>query len=227
MNMFNISFYGKASLIMDGAALFILAGMMTYTSLYRRRGKPEDKIFFALILTNAAAAVFSGIVYILDGFGIPTASGVYRVCFSGLFLAADAFSILFCAYHMHRMEWDKGKINRTLPVLLVPELMLVIMLLAGVLTDNLYTGSIVLGGIELYVFNILDLAPVIICGIFAVCISLKRSRQMSLLILLLFAAHILLTATCVTNVTPLFMTIYLMFSHLVSMRDSFYEEAVE
>ena len=35
----NISFFGGATLIMDASALFVLAGMIVYTSLYRKRAR--------------------------------------------------------------------------------------------------------------------------------------------------------------------------------------------
>ncbi len=77
MNSPDISFYGMANLIMDGAALFILAGMFIYTSLYRRRGRVSDKVFFALILTDVVAAFFNGVIYILDGCDIPFGDGEF------------------------------------------------------------------------------------------------------------------------------------------------------
>ena len=58
MDRFELSFYGTATIIMGLASLFILGGMLIYTSLYRKRGNTEDKLFFALILTNIAAALF-------------------------------------------------------------------------------------------------------------------------------------------------------------------------
>ncbi len=46
------TFFNASSLIIDLMALLILVGMIVYTTLYRRRGKPEDKVFFALILAD-------------------------------------------------------------------------------------------------------------------------------------------------------------------------------
>ena len=120
MNMINSSVESAAGLILDGVVLFILAGMLIYTSLYRRRGKTEDKLFFVLILTNIAAAVFNGIFYPVS------------------FLAIDAFSVLFCAYHMYRMEWEPGRIKKTLIVLLIPDLS------CSVQTDDKITGMLLI-----------------------------------------------------------------------------------
>ncbi|MBO4899606.1 MAG: hypothetical protein J5509_04890 [Lachnospiraceae bacterium] len=124
--MFDLSYFGAASFIMDGAALFILVGMMICTTLYRRRGKPADKMFFALLVTDIIAAVFNSILYIIIGFGIPIESVLCLITFLMIFLAIDAFSILFCLYQMYRMEWEKEKVNRTILALCIPELMLVV-----------------------------------------------------------------------------------------------------
>ena len=224
MDRFELSFYGTATIIMGLASLFILGGMLIYTSLYRKRGNTEDKLFFALILTNIAAALFICLIYVLAGFGIEPESVGGLVCFLGFFLSVYAFSFLYCLYHMHRMEWKKEKINRMMLLVLVPELILNILLFVSVFTGSLYAGSIVLGCLEIYVYDIFNLAPLIIGGIFAWCISFKRNKKMPVLILIIIATHIFLTLACVINSTPLFLSMYLMLTHFVSMSDSFYGE---
>ena len=224
-----MNYYGTASLIMDGAAVFILVGMLIYTSLYRRRGTFADKVFFALILADIIAAVSDGIVSVSDVFGISLGSALHPVIYSVFFLAIDAFSFLFCVYQMYRMKWEKGRIGKTVPVLCIPELILVIMLFVCVFTGNLYnlyTGVITLGNISVSAYYFLSIAPMIICGVFTVCVSFKQSRQILIPISLLIIVHICLTVASVSNVTPLFLSIYLMFAHLLIMRDSFYGEAV-
>ena len=224
MNSPDISFYGMANLIMDGAALFILAGMFIYTSLYRRRGRGSDKVFFALILTDVVAALFNGVIYILDGCDIPFESALYPVCFAVFFLAVDAFAILFCVYQMYRAQWQESRIRRTLMVLCIAAAILTIFLFVCVFTNDVYTGTIAVGALSISVYDILNIVPLIICGVFTVCVTFKQSRQTLILIALLIVVHVYLTVISVSNVTPLFLSIYLMYSHLMTMRDSFYGE---
>ena len=219
MDRFELSFYGTASIIMGLASLFILGGMLIYTSLYRKRGNTEDKLFFALILTNIAAAIFICLIYVLAGFGIePESVGdCLGGCYSG---RLDAYPCL----GFMQLQDDMEKINRMMLLVLVPELILIILLFVSVFTGSLYAGSIVLGCLEIYVYDIFNLAPLIIGGIFAWCISFKRNKKMPVLILIIIAAHIFLTLACVINSTPLFLSMYLMLTYFVSMSDSFYGE---
>ncbi len=63
--MLEVTYETRATLFTNGAALLILAGMLANTSLYRRRGRPEDRLFFALIITDMTAAVFgSSIIWL-------------------------------------------------------------------------------------------------------------------------------------------------------------------
>ena len=207
MNAFDISSYQAAGLIMDGAALFILAGMFIYTSLYRRRGKPKDKVFFALILTDIIAALFDCIKYIPGISDSYFGSVLDTACSMVFFMAIDTFAVLFCAYQMYRMEWDRNRIKRTIIVLCIVGLILV-----------------AAGSLSVSIYDLLNIAPFIICGGFTVFVTFKQERQILILTSLLIIVHICLTWISLLNVTPLFLSIYLMFTHLMTMRDSFYGE---
>lgn len=223
----DISFSGEAAIIMDAAALFVLAGMTVYTSLYRKRGKTADRLFFVLILVDIAAAVSDSILYVLAGYGIPLRSPAYFICFSIFFLAVDAFSLLFCAFQMYRLEWDEAGIKRTLAVLCVPELILVIFLFGSIFTDSFYSGELVLGSMPLTVYDFLTFAPIVICGFFTVAVSIKKNRQILILIILLLVVHLFLSFASVSTVTPLFLALYLMYSHFLVMREAFYGEEMQ
>ncbi len=57
--MFELNIYEMANYIMDGTALFILVGMTIYTFLFRRRGRPADKVFFAMILMMTVYLIYA------------------------------------------------------------------------------------------------------------------------------------------------------------------------
>ncbi len=40
------------SIIMDVSSLFFLCGILNYTSLYRKRGRLDDKLFLTMIVVN-------------------------------------------------------------------------------------------------------------------------------------------------------------------------------
>ena len=74
--MINLSTLSIATLIVDGAAVFLLAGLIIYSRLYRGRGEPSDRLFFAMEVLTIIMAVADGLTYILDSSTIPKAFAI-------------------------------------------------------------------------------------------------------------------------------------------------------
>ena len=81
-----------ATIFTNGAALFILAGMLANTSLYIRRGRPEDKLFFALIITDMTAAIFASASMWLFETGVPLPTLLYTLIFTVRYSVYTVFS---------------------------------------------------------------------------------------------------------------------------------------
>ena len=58
---------GYGSIIMDIASLFLLGGLMAYTSLYRKRGSMNDRLLFSMMLVNISLAVVEAGGYLTEG----------------------------------------------------------------------------------------------------------------------------------------------------------------
>ncbi|MBO6215378.1 MAG: hypothetical protein J6N76_07565 [Lachnospiraceae bacterium] len=63
-----------ATVIVDLAAIFILFGMISYTSIYRKRNLISDRVFFAMIVTDIVMAISDALTYVLDESSIPLAA---------------------------------------------------------------------------------------------------------------------------------------------------------
>ena len=72
--MLNISELHEASLIMDIAAVFLLIGTIIYTTIYRKRGHIDDKLFFYLIVDTLVMAISDGITYVSAVFPLECAA---------------------------------------------------------------------------------------------------------------------------------------------------------
>ncbi len=219
-----MTYYGKLASIVDGAALFILFGMIFYTTLYRRRGKPEDKVYFALILTDIVMAVSDAAVYILQGTGLEDIESVYYTfCFTLFFVALDVFCALWCLYLALRTGWEEKAVKRFMPLFWLPA---VIAGIIAVMNGSLAGLSVVItiGGLEATLYQLLTFIPIFIYAIFTLIIAYRRRTRVFALFIPVFAAHVFLNVTIVSNITPLVFAVYLIYAHLFAMRDSFYGE---
>ena len=74
-----VSHLNAGTVIVDGAAVLILVGMIIHTSLYRSRGRLDDKLFFAMLITDLVAAVCDGCNYLLENGTDPLAARLIMI----------------------------------------------------------------------------------------------------------------------------------------------------
>ena len=134
------------SIIMDVASLFFMCGILVYTTLYRKRGRLDDRLFYVMVLVNIALAVADGVSYFLEGSSIVAARWLMIACNIVFYEAFAVFPYLFLLYLDYRAYQDK-KHTRTVKLLTVaPCLLLFILLMINFKTgwifwfseDNMY-----------------------------------------------------------------------------------------
>ncbi|MBO6215162.1 MAG: hypothetical protein J6N76_06455, partial [Lachnospiraceae bacterium] len=87
-----------ATLIIDFSTIVILGGIYYYSGVFRKRGLPEDKLFFAILIANALVAVTDVFSYIFDDKPIAGARVIATIGVMVYTLCFDAFFILFMQY---------------------------------------------------------------------------------------------------------------------------------
>ena len=222
-------FYGDASLITDGAALFILIGMIVYTSLYRKRGKLVDKVFFALIIVSIIATVSDILFYvelylveqnpILDFLASAGSSFIFYICVS-------VFCVLLSIHLILSNGGDVAKLKRYLPAMCIPA---AIVMVFGSINSFIYDDVSQHGWLGKVAFsaNALVFMPMIIYGLITVAVMFKKSRRIVILFVVLAVPHIYLAVSSVATIAPLIMAVYLIYIHLYTMRDDFYDEVTD
>ena len=124
------------TLVMITSSLVLMGGILLYTTLYRKRGLLEDKLFFYLILSNVALAVGEALSYLLE---LSTAPLVRELMILGnmvYYAELAGFPYLFLVY----IDWmtdpggRAGLRNRKL-LYLIP----CVLLFLGLIV-NLWTG---------------------------------------------------------------------------------------
>ena len=177
------------SIVMDAAALFLMGGILIYTSLYRKRGRLEDRLFFSMILSNIALAVVDGISYYLEGSAYPAAKGVMiagNIIFYTMF---TVFPYLYLLYLEVIAGLEIKWIRRTKLLAGIPCLLLIILLLINLKTgwifsftqDNLYHSG---------PLNNLVFVPAAICFLLCLLGLAKVNVRLVLLGTVLIAARI-------------------------------------
>lgn len=62
----NVFLSKTGSVLMDLFAVLFMVGILVYTSLYRKRGRLEDKLFFGMVLVNMTLSVSNGVSCLLE-----------------------------------------------------------------------------------------------------------------------------------------------------------------
>ena len=125
------------SVIMDVTALFYMGGLLIYTALYRRRGRLDDRLFFAMIIVNIILTAVDAITYLVDGSGFDFTGWVMLVGNLLFFAAFEIFPYLYMLYLDYRAHQDEARIRRIWPWYAIPCALILALLLV-----NLFTGWI-------------------------------------------------------------------------------------
>ena len=187
--MINLSTLSIATLIVDGAAVFLLAGLIIYSRLYRGRGEPSDRLFFAMEVLTIIMAVSDGLTYILDSSTIPKAYAVSYFCNTVFYLAFETIAGFFALYLLMRLKTPKPVSMKAAIVLLLPAAAMNVMVIANLFTrflfdvnpltneyvsfdlyDLIFIGPAVYGGIILILLLRIDWTVV---WLFLVLVSLR------------------------------------------------------
>ena len=209
---------------MNGAAFFILTGILVNTSLYRRRWKSEDKLFFVMILLDYAVDVFSGSILWASEFGVPMSPYLYTLSMTLYFLSYGLFCVLWCLYLLYRMGSDEDRVRRMMLPVSIPAVLLIIIVVSNIQTDILYGDKIHIGAFFITRYRLFTLVPIVVYGIIALVITFKNIKRVGILFALLFVTHVFCEVILSCDITPLILTVYLIYAHLFAMRDPFYEE---
>ncbi|MCR5032300.1 MAG: hypothetical protein K6A92_05500 [Lachnospiraceae bacterium] len=226
--MFQISELHRATLIMDMAAVFILSGLLIHTAVYRKRGRTDDKLFFAMSIITCISAVADAVTYILDGGTFPHAAMISLICNNIFFLTFQLFAVLVVLYLLVRYQKGKGISRKMVMILGLPALIMMILILVNNGTYFLYhvdpsVNEFVMGPW----YNLIFVGPAIY-GVVALVLILKIDARVTWLYILLLAMRLFLGSLLRgVSSTPLIFAMGLAFIHIHVMGTPFYEEVSE
>ena len=213
------------SIIMDAASLFFMGGLLIYTSLYRKRGRLDDRLFFAMIAVNIALAVADGTAYLLERRIVEFAGSAISVCNIVFYAAFSIFPYLYMLYLDYRVYKDTKRIRKRKLVGGIPCFLLLILLLANLKTGWLYY----VGEGNIYYFgpyNNLVFLPVAIYFLVSLYLVYRINPRLILLALLLLASRIAFGRWFRSiSSTAFIYTLFLVCTHIYVMNRPLNEEA--
>ena len=123
------------TIIMDVVSLFLMVGILIYTSSYRKRNQLEDRLFFYMILCNMAMTVGEFLSYALENSTLPFIKELMIAANTVLFVSLALFPFLLFVYLDYSANPDRDSIRFKKLLFGIPFfLFLIVMIL------NLQTG---------------------------------------------------------------------------------------
>ncbi len=223
--MLNISELHRGTLVMDASALFLLAGLIIYTSVYRHRGHRDDQLFFMLCIITAVMSVADAITYVVDGSTFSWASGLSMVCNVIFFLTFELFAGFVTQYMLVRVRrgmqlpwWLDG-------VLVIPVFLSVLMILVNCFFPFLFY----INENNEYVFSkfydMIFVAPAFYGVLVLMAIIRLDAKVTWIYVVLLLLRIVVGNLLRDISSTPLIFAMGLVFIHIHIMGRPFYEEA--
>ena len=223
--MLNISELHEASLIMDIAAVFLLIGTIIYTTIYRKRGHIDDKLFFYLIVDTLVMAISDGITYVLDGGSVPYGALISLVCNYIFFISFELFCGLLAVYLDYRVYQNVDALKKRGTVLMIPAVIMMVMIIANIFGRFLFwVDPQTSEYIQYPAYSLIFVAPAIyvILGIFY-CFKLDFAMMWIFVLLLLVRLFFGNLMRGVSS-TSLIFSMVLVFIHIHYMRLPFYDD---
>ena len=110
----------KATLVLNIAAMIILLGLYIFSSVYRRRRKPDDRLFSCMLLDVLIICMSDSVTHIADGCLSDIARVLNLVCNYIYYLGMEIFIWLFTWYLAVRFEQLKGKKLKIGKLIMIP-----------------------------------------------------------------------------------------------------------
>ncbi len=223
--MFNIGVLHQATIIMDAAAIFLLAGVWVNTTIYRKRGHLDDVLYAQLLVINIIMAISDAITYILDGGSVPYGALISVICNYVFFGTFELFCGILAVYLDYRVHTDLTITKKRKWLLLAPAIAMLIMLGANIFFRFLFWVDTDTSKYFQYpLYSLVFLAPAIyaVLGLYYLFRINYKVIWMYLLLLVIrvFFGNIMQGVSS----TALVFSIGLVFVHIHYMRLPFYEK---
>ena len=216
------------AIVMDWAGVFLLAGMIRYTSLYRKRGRREDKLFFLLLVTDLLMCLVSAQNNFWQGHDGRMAQSLTlagNVLFQILFDLYALLVLLHCFTYFHSPEKTIRRVGLMAKILFAANLILMLATLPfGLMVTFDEAGMFAFGRF----YYPLGFGVPLLFGLIVLSRILPENPRLFFILSLIFCTR-LVGEVWVPGMssTPFLLAIALLFFHIEGMNHAFYSEEEE
>ena len=129
--MFELTTQNIATLLIDGSTIFVLLGVLTQSSIMRKRGREDDKLFFLLILQNVILAVADIVTYLADRKTFPGARFLNMFGVTVFYLAMIILCMTWTHYALVRFKKADTKSGKKQKILFIPGIVMQLILIVN------------------------------------------------------------------------------------------------
>ena len=129
--MFELTTQNIATLLIDGSTIFVLLGVLTQSSIMRKRGREDDKLFFLLILQNMILAVADIVTYLADRKTFPGARFLNMFGVTVFYLAMIILCMTWTHYALVRFKKADTKPGKKRKILFIPGIVMQLILIVN------------------------------------------------------------------------------------------------
>ncbi len=180
------------TIIMDSASLFLLGGILVCTSLYRRRGRLEDRLFFAMALSNIALAAGEWLSYILEYSTLPFIRDLMILGNTVFYISLVLFPYLLLVYLDYSINPDTSRMRKTKLLLGIPCFLFIMMMIINLKTGWIFSireGNIYHAGLQRWM-NYLPVIPVWFYFLISLFKMVKLNMRLAVVGLLLILTRL-------------------------------------
>ena len=133
--MFTVTERDIATFILDFSTLVLIGGIYYYSRVFRKRGLPEDKLFFAVLIANVGVAVTDVLSYIFDEKAFPHAAEIATAGVTAYILCLTSFFLLIMQYAYAKKTANQITVKSWFRPIMIPGYLLLVLAFV-----NLFTG---------------------------------------------------------------------------------------
>ena len=206
-----LSDYEACGVIMNSVAIVITIGVMINTSLYRKRKRLDDRLYYLMLITCMIAAVIDGLMYFFLESPIKSKGLAILATFTYSFFIF-VFPYLFMLYEDYQCFKDEKRIKKIAVWLGIPTILVVICQFAYSGAILLYVDFVISWDIIAYTIIML------VYVIYLLYLFWRCNKKMLLVFLFSIVGLVIINDVSV----PCVFTILLCFAHICAMNEPFY-----
>ncbi len=213
------------TIILDITTIFLLTGMIVFTSLYRKRGFVSDRIYFCMIIADIVAALTDGLNYFFLESPLSSKGALITAGDTVFSIAFEVIMFMMVLFWDYRLREDKKHTVKFVKIAVWPCVLTIIMILGNLFGGYLFYFDKVSGSYVYAVwYDLIYVAVVIYVGIMLVQIFKKDKRTFIIFLLAIGCRILLRNVLRDVSSTPFIIAILLVFFHIQEMNENYYKE---